>query len=101
VFTLQNSKEDLMDEIELKRIVWRSRRGLLEVDLQLERFVKEVLPTLSAADLILFQDLLLLSDNDLLDYLNCKTECPDERLRPLLEQVRSAQITRRPLTGAI
>ncbi|MBY0444040.1 MAG: succinate dehydrogenase assembly factor 2, partial [Burkholderiales bacterium] len=42
-----------MDEIELKRIVWRSRRGLLEVDLQLEKFVKEVLPTLSKTDLIL------------------------------------------------
>ncbi|MGL4605521.1 MAG: succinate dehydrogenase assembly factor 2 [Iodobacter sp.] len=80
-----------MEEIELKRIVWRSRRGLLEVDLQLEQFVKEVLPTLSDDDIILFQDLLLLSDNDLMDYLNGKAVCPDTRLRPMLDLVKNAQ----------
>ncbi|GAA5785497.1 hypothetical protein GCM10007860_04330 [Chitiniphilus shinanonensis] len=80
-----------MDEIELKRIVWRSRRGLLELDLQLERFVAEALPQLSEADLLLYRELLQLPDNDLLDYLNGRSECPNVRLAPMIARIRDAQ----------
>ncbi|MBE9609360.1 FAD assembly factor SdhE [Chitinilyticum piscinae] len=80
-----------MDDIHLKRLVWRSRRGLLELDLQLERFVAEVLPTLSDADLAEYEAVLLLPDNDFLDYLNGKADCPDAQLKPMLERIRAAQ----------
>jgi antitoxin CptB len=80
-----------MDEIELKRLLWRSRRGLLELDLQLERFAREVVPALAPADLEVYRDVLLLADNDLLDYLNQKTGCPDLRLSPMIERIRLAQ----------
>lgn len=80
-----------MDEIEVKRLIWRSRRGLLELDLQLERFVHEVVPLLDAADLETYRDVLLLADNDLLDYLNQKTGCPDMRLSLMIERIRLAQ----------
>ncbi|MDR3428468.1 MULTISPECIES: succinate dehydrogenase assembly factor 2 [Silvimonas] len=76
-----------MDEIEKKRIVWRSRRGLLELDIQLERFVRDVLPGFSEADWTTYAQMLLLSDNDLLDYLNGKAQCPDQRLVPMIERV--------------
>lgn len=77
-----------IDAAEKKRLVWRSRRGLLELDLQLERFVREALPVLGEADLLIYRDMLLLPDNDLLDYLNGTAECPDLRLVPMIEQIR-------------
>lgn len=80
-----------MDDVHLKRLVWRSRRGLLELDLQLERFVAEVLPTLDDAALAEFENVLLLPDNDFLDYLNGKADCPDGRLKPMLARIRAAQ----------
>lgn len=80
-----------MDENELKRLIWRSRRGLLELDLQLQHFVRETVPTLSCDDQVLFRDVLLLSDNDLLDYLNQKSSCPDARLIPMIDRIRQTQ----------
>ncbi|WP_188696369.1 FAD assembly factor SdhE [Silvimonas amylolytica] len=78
-----------MDEVEKKRIVWRSRRGLLELDIQLERFVRDVLPGFSDAEWLAYSQMLLLSDNDLLDYLNGKAPCPDQGLVPMIERVRA------------
>ncbi|GHD58977.1 FAD assembly factor SdhE [Jeongeupia chitinilytica] len=80
-----------MEEVELKRILWRSRRGLLELDLQLERFVAEVLPTLSEAELALYGDVLLLPDQDFLAYVNGAVACPNARLVPMIERIRAAQ----------
>ncbi len=80
-----------MDESELKRLIWRSRRGLLELDLQLQRFVQDCVPTLNHTDLELYRDVLLLADNDLLDYLNQKSSCPDARLIPMIERIRQTQ----------
>lgn len=82
-----------MNEIEKKRVVWRSRRGLLEVDLQLERFVRDVLPGLDDAEWQRYADMLLLSDNDLMDYLNGKAQCPDPHLTPMLDRIRAHQHT--------
>ncbi len=80
-----------MDELELKRMVWRSRRGLLELDLQLAGFVREVLPTLNADQQEIYRDLLLVSDNDFLEYLNGKAVCPDARLVPMIEHIRATR----------
>ncbi len=80
-----------MDEIELKRLIWRSRRGLLELDLQLAGFVRDVLPSLTINEQEIYRDLLLVSDNDLLDYLNGKVACHDVRLIPMIERIRAAQ----------
>lgn len=82
-----------MDELELKRMVWRSRRGLLELDLQLAGFVRDVLPTMDADGQTVYRDLLLVSDNDLLEYLNGKTVCPDARLVPMIERIRASRRT--------
>lgn len=81
-----------MDEAELKRLIWRARRGLLELDLQLAPFAQNVLPVLGAEEQELFRDVLLLPDNDLLDYLNGKVCCPDGRLAPMIERIHAASI---------
>lgn len=80
-----------MDDQELKRLLWRSRRGLLELDLQLGPFAQSMLPMLNPDEQEVFRDVLLLSDNDLLDYLNGKVCCPDARLAPMIERIRATQ----------
>jgi succinate dehydrogenase flavin-adding protein (antitoxin of CptAB toxin-antitoxin module) len=59
---------------ELDRIHWHCRRGLLELDLVLERFQKRVLPGLSAEEMEAFKRLLALSDNDLWDLVTGRLE---------------------------
>lgn len=78
-----------MDEKELKRLVWRSRRGLLELDLQLAPFASQVLPTLTPDLQEVFRELLLFSDNDLIDYLNGKVCCPDACMASMLDRIRA------------
>jgi antitoxin CptB len=79
-----------MDEVELKRIIWRSRRGLLELDLQLERFVAEVLPTLSNEELAVYEQVLMLPDWDFLEYVNGKSVCPDADLAVMIARIGQA-----------
>jgi len=75
---------------ELDRIRWHCRRGMLELDIVLERFLMDVLPTLSDEEREAFKVLLECSDNDLWD-LVCGRAEPDtgpqariiERLRAL------------------
>ncbi len=52
---------------ERDRIRWRCRRGLLELDIVLGRFLERELDGLSAVELDAFKALLELSDNDLWD----------------------------------
>ncbi|WP_297573107.1 succinate dehydrogenase assembly factor 2 [uncultured Deefgea sp.] len=80
-----------MDEVEFKRIVWRSRRGLLELDLQLERFVSDVLPTLSESELAVYEQVLMLPDWDFLEYVNGKSVCPDTQLAVMIARISAAQ----------
>ncbi|QLI80296.1 succinate dehydrogenase assembly factor 2 [Chitinibacter fontanus] len=79
-----------MDEVELKRIIWRSRRGLLELDLQLERFVNEVLPTLNEQELAVYEQILMLPDWDFLEYVNGKSVCPDPELAEMIARIAAA-----------
>ena len=79
-----------MNEVELKRIIWRSRRGLLELDLQLERFVSDVLPTLSESELAVYEQVLMLPDWDFLEYVNGKSVCPDAQLAVMIERISAA-----------
>ena len=80
-----------MEEVELKRMIWRSRRGLLELDLQLERFVRDVLPVLSPEELAVYEEVLLLPDHDFLEYVNGKSVCPDAQLAAMIARISDAQ----------
>jgi antitoxin CptB len=51
----------------LERIRWRCRRGMLELDLTLQRFMDRHLATLDSQELDALEELLALPDNDLLD----------------------------------
>lgn len=55
---------------------WRTRRGLRELDLMLQRYLSEHYPSASAADQAAFVELLEQSDADILDWLLGRTEPP-------------------------
>jgi antitoxin CptB len=54
----------------LRKLYWRCRRGLLELDLVFKKFLEEQYSTLEANDKAAFQRLLELQDQTLLGYLN-------------------------------
>jgi antitoxin CptB len=59
----------LLSERELSKLRWRSRRGMLENDLFIERFFARYEATLTTDDEAGMIALMNLSDNDLMDLL--------------------------------
>ena len=76
------------------RLRWRSRRGLLENDLVLTRFLDAHEETLSDEDVDALTRLLDLADNPLMDLLLARTEPEGEldvpHVRALLLRLRQA-----------
>ena len=70
--------------------MWRSRRGLLELDLVFERFWAGPGKELGEEDAKALERLLELPDNDLLDLVMRRAETPVEELRGLVEKLRAA-----------
>ena len=72
------------------RIRWRCRRGLLELDLILKRFLENHFDGLDARQRDLFNQLLDESDNDLLDWALGRRDPFETRYLPLVELLRAA-----------
>jgi antitoxin CptB len=64
----------IADAQTLSRLRWSARRGLLENDLIIERFFNRYINTLTMVDVFAMDQLLDLSDNDLLDLLLKRSE---------------------------
>lgn len=75
---------------ELERARWRCRRGLLELDIVLQRFMDKHYTQLSEAELQQLVILLDLSDNDLWDMITTRKELEDASLRPVLRLLQAA-----------
>jgi len=60
-------QDDLIDERMLSKLKWRSRRGLLENDIFIDRFFKRFESVLTVKQAQGLMALMELSDNDLLD----------------------------------
>ncbi len=75
-----------MDVVSRNRLRWNCRRGLLELDLVLERF----LPTLRKEDLQPLQALLELPDNDLWDIIIGRSDRYDSRYEETVARLRAA-----------
>ncbi len=78
-----------MDDTELKRIRWRCRRGRLENDVVLERFLERHGAGLSGARLQAFERLLDHADNDLWDLVSGRREARDPDLADVVQLLRS------------
>lgn len=75
-------------EADKRRLRWRSRRGLLELDIVLEKFLAHDFEQLSASDLLHYDDLLLAPDNDLLDWVDGRAEPSNPAWLPVLQRLR-------------
>ena len=72
-----------------ERLKWRSRRGLLELDLVFERFWATFGLQMTDVEAAALERLLAMPDNDLLDLVMGRAEIPDAQLRAMLEKLRS------------
>ena len=79
-----------LDPVRLSRLRWRSRRGMLENDLVLTRFLDVRGPLLTEDEIAMLDRLLDLSDNELWDLIAGRQEPLDASVVPLLEQLRAA-----------
>ena len=73
----------------LRRLRWRCRRGLLELDVWLERFASAQLHRLTAGQCELLEELLREADADLLAWLQCRQPVP-EVYEKMVSNVRTA-----------
>lgn len=72
----------------LQQLRWRSRRGLLELELLLLPFARECLDTLDADELHSYEQLLACEDLDIYDWLQQRSAPTDPSLQPIVDQVR-------------
>jgi antitoxin CptB len=79
-----------VDSRSIERLKWRSRRGLLELDLVFERFWAVEGGRLTDREAAALERLLALPDNDLLDLVMGRTESPESELRDMVTKLRAA-----------
>jgi antitoxin CptB len=81
-------KEYLMvDSVELNRLFWHSRRGMLELDVLLVPFVREVYPHLDADDRERYRKLLECEDQDMFGWFMRRDEPQDDDLKRMVRMI--------------
>ena len=84
----------MVEQVEIKRIGWHSRRGMLELDLILVPFAQHNYQNLDAADRRRYADLLREEDTDIFRWL-LRAETPqDDDLRRIVQLVLAAHAER-------
>lgn len=78
-----------MDTAAIERMRWRCRRGLLELDIVLGRFIEHY-ASLNAQQQVVFDELLNLPDTKLWDMISGKEPALHEEQRALLVLINSA-----------
>ncbi len=70
---------------DLKRLKWRCRRGIREMDIMFVRFLDTHYPTLNDQQKLAFERLIDVSDLDILDWLLKRQQPTDPELAELIE----------------
>ncbi len=78
-----------MTNAEMNRLRWSCRRGLLENELVLERFLRSHAALLEGERLAAFRTLLDYSDGELWDLVSGRRECGDPALGEVVKLLRS------------
>lgn len=86
--------ESTITDVEARRLAWRCRRGLLELDIVLQRFVASQFTSLTSQELIALDALLELPDNDfwaLLVNINSDTDLTtnDPETKKVIHKIQS------------
>jgi len=75
---------------DLERVRWRCRRGLLELDIVLGRFIERRYASLDSEQRAAFDELLDMPDTQLWDAINGKGETTHAHQRLVLEWLKEA-----------
>ena len=78
----------MVTRTELNRLRWRCRRGMLENDLILTRFLDLRGEGITDQEVVALDRLLELNDNELWDLLAGRQEPVDAAVKPLLDALR-------------
>ncbi len=78
-----------MDPRRIERLKWRSRRGLLELDLVFERYWKDNGAGMTEDEARELERLLLLPDNDLLDLVMGRARAGNAACATLVEKLKA------------
>jgi antitoxin CptB len=76
-----------------RRLRWRARRGLLENDWIISRFLERHGDQLTSDEMVSFEALLDLTENELLDLFLARSDVPDAldipEIRAMLDRLRA------------
>lgn len=80
----------MLNEQERARLAWHCRRGMLELDLILQRFLAKHLDLMSNHEIEAFNKLLSCTDPELFAWLMGHDEPQDEELKKIVSIIRSS-----------
>ena len=78
----------MLTDIDYKKLVWHSRRGMLELDLLLLPFARERVPALSPGQQQNYIRLLEEEDQDLFAWLVDRQQHPESTQQALITEIR-------------
>ena len=84
-----NPQSSILNPDFLQRVRWRCRRGLLELDIVLGRFVEAHYTRLSASEQQTFEAFLDMPDNPLWDMISGRQEAVSDEQAALLVKIKS------------
>lgn len=85
-----NADEEIHDTA-VRRMEWRCRRGMLELDLLFVGFVQRHLPSLNDAQIAALDQLLDLPDNELWSLVTLSNDLSDIETKQVLTMLRGEQ----------
>ena len=74
--------------LEERKVIYRARRGLKEIDVYFDQYVKQYYLEASAQEKALFKELVDQEDPDLLDWFMEVSEPPRPELRSLINKLK-------------
>jgi antitoxin CptB len=80
----------MTESVDLKKMYWHSRRGMLELDLILVPFAENILPSLSESERVEYAALLEEEDQDIFQWLVQKAPAPEKSLQLVVDKILAA-----------
>ncbi len=80
---------DLSIEKIKKQLIWRSRRGILALDVLLQQFLSNHFTELTQEELILYGQILMLDDLVLLDMIHNNISPENPQWQPVIEKIQT------------
>jgi len=83
---------EMMLDAEQRRLAWRCRRGMLELDIILQKFVNEQFSSLTIDELQVFDEMLDLPDSDFWEKIRDTQQVNNLSLQSVLTKLRAIHL---------